>query len=154
MPTNIYQIETPGGKFAPCKECHHEDCLNDKALAAMLCPCCHAPIGYDRKFILDKDRKWQHQKCEQSDLDAIPKEISNEYPELDRLSAISLQVDGALTMLEWLDSPDRGRSLIGDLTNERTHESIVYDCFGIDDVELEDERRRILKRYEELNQED
>ncbi len=46
-------IEKPGGGMGPCLECKHEDCAENRELAASPCAICAKPLGYDTRFFSD-----------------------------------------------------------------------------------------------------
>ena len=46
-------IERPGVGLGPCLKCEHEDCAENRQLAASRCDICKKPLGYDTKFFMD-----------------------------------------------------------------------------------------------------
>lgn len=47
-------LSAPGTEYGPCLEdCQHIDCAATREKAAVICPDCREPIGYDRPFYLD-----------------------------------------------------------------------------------------------------
>lgn len=50
-------LPEPGTEFGPCEDqnCGHTDCAQTRAMAAVICPDCSEPIGYDRRFFQDVD---------------------------------------------------------------------------------------------------
>lgn len=62
-------ISKPGTEFGPCKEdCIHEDCRWMKMIVASKCAICFEPIGYERRYFLNKDGiglapSLEHESC-------------------------------------------------------------------------------------------
>lgn len=58
------KIPAPGTKLGPCiPGCMHQDCAENRATAAKLCPECKEPIGYERYFIKDETGADVHDSC-------------------------------------------------------------------------------------------
>lgn len=68
-------IEKPGVGSGPCLKCEHEDCAENRTLAAAPCAICNEPLGYDKRFFRDnlddgKGLRNTHMVCRVREIEA------------------------------------------------------------------------------------
>lgn len=61
-------LTRPGEKHGPCDQCRHEECAEQRDLAATICHCCRDLIGFHRAYCFDADRRPVHFACLASEI--------------------------------------------------------------------------------------
>lgn len=70
-------LSPPGHEYGPCIriDCEHTDCVAIRKMAGKICRLCDEAIGYDRRFVLDResndtdDPHYVHELCDVEDLE-------------------------------------------------------------------------------------
>mgnify|MGYP001558674181 CR=1 FL=1 len=57
-------LASPGTEYGPCYDsCSHKDCKETRTIAETICHYCSEPIGYNRGFYREDDKRYVHAVC-------------------------------------------------------------------------------------------